>query len=74
MPFHFIVVHVIDPLEGQASLNAVLARERVINIDKKFVDQGQNSFWSFCIESLPSGAPDQIKRTAKPRIDSSIEF
>lgn len=53
-------------------LNAFLASHRIVTVERRFVDQGLNSYWAFCIEYLPArgtpaGAP--FRQDDGPRID-----
>lgn len=35
---------------GEAELNAFISGHRVINVQREFVSNRENSFWSFCVE------------------------
>ena len=52
MPFEFIQI----PANGQGSakgeLNKLLRSGRIASVRKKFVANGEDSFWAFCIEFL----------------------
>ena len=70
MPFKFFLVPAVDPTEAEAEVNAFLARNRVVNVDRRWVDQGGGSFWALCVDFL-SGTPGVGKSvaTGRSRID-----
>ncbi len=64
-------------LEGaEAEMNAFLRARRVLAVKKEFVADGENSFWTFCVEYLelvaggggPGGRPPKVdyKEVLKP--------
>lgn len=53
--------------DAQDALNRHLANARVLSVERAFVADGANSFWSVCVLSQP-GARD-AKPAAKPRVD-----
>ena len=52
----FFVIQALNPSDGEAELNAFLGQARVVNIEKQFVADGQNSFWSICVQGDTSQA------------------
>ena len=42
---------------AEAEMNAFLRGHRVLAVKKEFVPDGENSFWSFCVEYLDGTAP-----------------
>lgn len=40
---------------AEAEMNAFLRSHRVLAVKKEFVSDGENSFWTFCVEYLESG-------------------
>ena len=53
---------------AEAEMNAFLRSHRVLAVKKEFVNDGENSFWTFCVEYLesstatpPAGAPGRPK-------------
>jgi len=56
---------------AEAEMNAFLRSHRVLAVKKEFVSDGENSFWTFCVEYLESapggaGAPGLPGR---PKVD-----
>jgi len=64
MPFRFFVVPIQDSGDAEAQLNAFLGSHRVLTVDRRWVEQGGQSFWSFCIDFLPPGSKS---KTEPPR-------
>ena len=52
MKFHVFTIEVRDPGPGQDALNAFCAQHRVTEVDKRFVDQGPCSSWTFFVATL----------------------
>ncbi len=57
MAFRFFVVPIGEDSEAETQLNAFLATHKVLNVDRRWVDQGSQSFWSFCIDYVPGAKP-----------------
>jgi superfamily II DNA helicase RecQ len=49
---HYTVFHIpaLDPQQATAELNNFCSKHRVVTVDKEFVADGANSFWSFCVK------------------------
>jgi superfamily II DNA helicase RecQ len=56
MAFAFFTVPVRDSGEAEASLNGFLCSHKILTIDRRWVDDGANSFWSLCIDYLKSSS------------------
>lgn len=54
----------LDAAEGE--MNVFLRGHRVLAVKKEFVPDGENSFWSFCVEYLDGTSPAPGKL---PRVD-----
>jgi hypothetical protein len=39
-----------DPGSVESELNAFLARYRVVTMERRFVDNGPDSFWALCVD------------------------
>ena len=56
MAFKFFVVPIRNSEVAESELNGFLRKHTVLSLDRRWVDQGSNSFWSFCIDYLdPTG-------------------
>ena len=56
MAFIFFTVPIQDSGRAQEELNAFLRGHRILSVDRRWVEQGASSFWSFCVDYL-EGAP-----------------
>jgi superfamily II DNA helicase RecQ len=54
MAYKFITVPVHDPRVAEAELNAFLRGHRVLAVERKWVESGMNSCWTFCVDYLES--------------------
>jgi superfamily II DNA helicase RecQ len=56
--------------EAEAEMNAFLRSRRVLAVKKEFVPDGENSFWTFCVEHLdgPAGA-SVLPGKSGPKVD-----
>ncbi len=52
MAYRFFVVPVHDEGSAIAELNGFVRSHRVLSVDRRWVDQGTESFWSFCVDYL----------------------
>ena len=54
MAYFFINISVRDGASAQGELNGFLRSHRILTVERRFVDMGENSFWSFCVDYLES--------------------
>jgi superfamily II DNA helicase RecQ len=56
---------------AEAEMNAFLRSHRVLAVKKEFVGDGDNSFWTFCVEYLESapGATGGNSLSGRPKVD-----
>jgi len=72
MPFRIFMIPILCGDEATQELNAFIANHRVAHIDRKWIDQGTQSAWVFCVEYLLSSPTrDSNPRTqlSRNRID-----
>jgi superfamily II DNA helicase RecQ len=55
MAYRVFVVPVRDEGSATTELNGFLRSRRVLSVDRRWVEQGSESFWSFCVDYLESG-------------------
>jgi hypothetical protein len=73
--YHFFTISVRDEGPAAADLNGFLRSRRVLSVDRRWVDQGSESFWSFCVDYLESsggatgGAPPGRNGTNRGKVD-----
>jgi superfamily II DNA helicase RecQ len=56
MAFKFFTVPIQQPDSAAEDLNAFVKSHRVLAVDRRWVDQGAASVWSFCIDYLDRAA------------------
>jgi hypothetical protein len=54
MAFRLFQVPVRDSEAAEEELNRFLRGHRVLSVDRRWVDLGTESFWSFCVDYLES--------------------
>ena len=52
MPLKFFHVPSRDSTKAEEEMLSFLSRHRVVTIDRRFVEDGQNSFWALCVDYL----------------------
>ena len=54
MAFRLFTVPIRDPDVAQQELNSFLQSHKILSVDRRWVDQGADSFWSFCVDYHPT--------------------
>jgi superfamily II DNA helicase RecQ len=54
---------------AEAEMNGFLRGHRVLAVKKEFVADGENSFWSFCVEYLEGAGAGGLLPGGRPKID-----
>jgi superfamily II DNA helicase RecQ len=55
---------------AEGEMNAFLRSHRVLAVKKEFVSEGENSFWTFCVEYLESAPAGMATPAGKlPKVD-----
>lgn len=67
MKYKFFYIPVIDSGVSAQELNSFCAGHRVLSIEKEFVSDGQNSFWSVCISYMEGNPP--VPGSGRTRVD-----
>lgn len=67
MKHRFFKISVADSGAAEEELNAFYAQHRIVAVDKHFVADGSNSFWSFCLTWTEQEAA--IRPNNKNKID-----
>ena len=57
MPFAIFHIPSLHAVESQTELNLFLRSHRVLKVERQFVADGEQSFWTFCVDYL-DGAPN----------------
>ncbi|HUY34673.1 MAG TPA: HRDC domain-containing protein [Pirellulales bacterium] len=67
MAFKFFQVPIREFQAIEVDLNAFLRGHRVLSVDRRWVDLGQDSFWSICIDYLDGDATARVDTRNKGR-------
>jgi superfamily II DNA helicase RecQ len=70
MHYRFFHIRAIDPAPGTAELNAFIQANPVTSVERQFVADGQNSYWSVCVivsEPAAAGGKSRKKGTVDYR-------
>ena len=57
MAYRFIQIPVRDSGAAEEELNRFLRGHRVLSVERRWVDLGMESYWSFCVDYLERPAP-----------------
>ncbi len=76
LQYRFFIVPITDFQEAEIEFNRFLRSVRVINIDRQFVVDGENSYWVFAVEFLTgeSRASGEGADKKKEKIDYKEEL
>ncbi len=53
MGYRFFVIPARAPLDAEAELNGFVASHALLGVERRFVEDGERSYWSFCVEYGP---------------------
>lgn len=69
MELRFFSIPALQPQVAEAALNRFLLSHPVAGVDRQFVADGANSFWSICVQLAGSSAPED-----KPRKRGAVDY
>ena len=69
MELHFFAIPALDPQTAEDQLNRFLSSSPVAGVDRQFVADGANSFWSVCVQLAAAGPAAE-----KPRKRGSVDY
>lgn len=72
MQLKLFVISVKNIAAAEAEMNAFLRSHRMLSVKKEFVPDGENSYWTFCVEYLETPLPGSIHATGgnkPPKVD-----
>lgn len=72
MAYAFFHIRAIEPADGAERLNAFLVSHLVLEVDRRFVDDGSNSYWSVCVTTADGG--DEPAKAGKPANRKSVDY
>ncbi len=67
MAFKFFTVPIQNCEPAEKELNSFLAGHRILSVDRRWVDQGPASFWSFCVDYLDRSGSGSSSSRQKER-------
>jgi hypothetical protein len=50
MQLKLFILPIKNPQNAEAEMNALLRAHRVLTLKKAFAPDGENAFWTFCVE------------------------
>jgi hypothetical protein len=69
MQLKVFIVPVKSLAEAEGEMNGFLRSHRVLAVKKEFVVDGENSFWTFCVEYLESAGTAGAWPGKGPKVD-----
>lgn len=69
MSFRFFTIPAKGCSELEQELNHVLNSKRVLSVDRRFVDLGENSYWAICVDFLEGSQTDSKDKKRKSSVD-----
>jgi superfamily II DNA helicase RecQ len=72
MPFRVFLIPVLHGEDATEELNAFVASHRVAHVERKWIDQGTQSAWAFCVEyvlTAPTTDRNPKSQLSRNRID-----
>jgi superfamily II DNA helicase RecQ len=58
MSFKIFSIPILNGQPSEQELNAFLQSHKILSVERHLVNQGGNSFWSFCVDYLERGSGD----------------
>ena len=58
-----------NSVEAEAEMNGFLREHRILAVKKEFVADGEDSFWTFCVEYLDGSAVAATGGRRAPKVD-----
>jgi superfamily II DNA helicase RecQ len=74
MPFQFYRVSIHNMEDAAEELNAFLSAHCVISVDRQLIENGENSYWLFCIEYSEQQAGSSRAKSAGVRRKGGVDY
>ena len=74
MSFKFFYVPSRNPVSTEAELNSFLSSHRVVTIERKFVENGADSFWAFSVDFIHYDARANSSHGALGRSERRVDY
>jgi len=69
MQLKLFVIPIKNLSAAEAEMNGFLRGQRVLAVKKEFVPDGENSFWTFCVEYLDGAGAGALLPGGRPKVD-----
>ncbi len=69
MKFHFFTIPVRDSKAAESELNTFCNQHRIVSVEKQFVANGDNSYWSLCLERVSNEDAPGKPHTSGNKVD-----
>jgi superfamily II DNA helicase RecQ len=66
MAYRFFTIPISAPEGAQGELNGFLRSHRILMVERRWVEQGAASFWTFCVDYLESSGSSNSPTTESP--------
>ena len=73
MQLKLFILPVKNLAAAEAEMNAFLRSHRVLAVKKEFVGDGENSFWTFCVEYLESAPGGERRRRSEQAAEGGLQ-
>ena len=74
MAYFFAKIPCHSDASAVAELNAFLRSHRVLSVDRRWVDQGENSYWAFCVDYQESIGGSGSGGGDKPNYRGKVDY
>ncbi len=74
MGLKFFHVFSRDPGAMETELNSFLARHRVVNVERRFVESGAESFWAICVDYLEGNGGGGAVHGSPGRSERKVDY
>src|SRR4051812_45444895 len=75
MAYRFFTVPIRSAEAAQAELNGFLRGHRVLAVDRRWIDRGEDSAWAFCVDYLESsGCPAPLSRERNGQARNKVDY
>ncbi len=74
MAYRFFVIPIRDDGSAAAELNGFVRSHKILAVDRRWVDAGSESYWSFCVDYLEHGGAKSAQHavrdgSGRPKVD-----
>ncbi len=74
MPLKFFHISSRDSAPMEAELNSFISRHRIVTIERRFVEQGMDSFWALCVDFLHGEPGTGATHGAPGRSERKVDY